>query len=61
MRNSTHEDEVTRVPGQEEQGWIWTSRGRKGVEADSIFGGIEELGDGEVEGAGLEGCGEVVV
>jgi hypothetical protein len=29
MRNSTHEDEVTRVPWQEEQGWIWTSRGRK--------------------------------
>lgn len=29
MLESTHKDEVERIPGPNEEGWIWTSRGRK--------------------------------
>jgi hypothetical protein len=29
MHDRTHKDEIERVPGQLEKGWIWTNRGRK--------------------------------
>ena len=29
MYDRTHKDEIERVPGPDEEGWIWTSRGRK--------------------------------
>jgi hypothetical protein len=29
MRNSMHEEEVNHMPGIDEKGWVWTSRGRK--------------------------------
>ena len=29
MSGKTHEDEIERIPGPHEEGWIWTSRGRK--------------------------------
>ncbi|PQE28264.1 polysaccharide export protein [Rutstroemia sp. NJR-2017a WRK4] len=29
LSNTTHTDQVTRVPKENEEGWIWTSRGKK--------------------------------
>jgi len=48
MRNSTHEDEVTRVPEQEEQGWIWTSRGRKELRRIPYLAGLRNQAMGRL-------------
>jgi len=56
MRNSTHEDEDSRVPEPEEQGWIWTSRGRKELGRipylaglrNQAMGKLRELGRGDL-------------
>lgn len=40
MDESTHEDEITRIPNPHEEGWIWTSRGRKELRRIPYLAGI---------------------
>lgn len=40
MYDSTHEDEITRIPNSHEEGWIWTSRGRKELRRIPYLAGI---------------------
>ncbi len=40
MHESTHEDEIGRIPRPHEEGWIWTSRGRKELRRIPYLAGI---------------------
>lgn len=40
MYESTHEDEIERIPNPHEEGWIWTSRGRKELRRIPYLAGI---------------------
>ena len=40
MFDRTHEDEIQRIPEAHEEGWIWTSRGRKELRRIPFLAGI---------------------
>jgi len=40
MLETTHEDEIERIPGPLEEGWIWTSRGKKELRRIPYLAGI---------------------
>lgn len=40
MYESPHKDEIERIPSPPEEGWIWTSRGRKNLRRIPYLAGI---------------------
>jgi hypothetical protein len=40
LLDTTHKDEIERVPGPDEEGWVWTSRGKKELRRIPYLAGI---------------------
>lgn len=55
LRNLTHADEVSRVPQEGEEGWVWTNRGKKELRRIPWLAGLRNRAMGPLREMGRRG------